>query len=143
MTELTSIQLANQVGYFLRKQGKSEAALRIFRALERYQPNHIYPTLGKGLVLAVQGAFPDAESAFRRVLELSPRHSFALVCLGLARLHQRKADWRSYMHEAQQSQDDSGGRELARDVMSWFDGAGKPREQMTVGATIARLHANP
>ncbi|MGT0193835.1 HrpB1 family type III secretion system apparatus protein [Burkholderia pyrrocinia] len=142
MMELTSVQLANQIGYFLRKQGKGEAALRIFRALERYQSNHVYPVLGKALTLAVQGAFADAETAFRRALELSPRHSFVLACLGLVRLHQRKADWRPYLQEAMQSQDDHGGREIARDLMAWFDDAGKPRERMTIGATIGRLNTS-
>ncbi|KVO23401.1 hypothetical protein WJ74_33775 [Burkholderia ubonensis] len=142
MMDLTSIQHANQIGYFLRKQGKSEAALRIFRALERYQPNRVYPALGKALTLAVRGEFADAETAFRRSIELSPKHSLLLACLGLVRLHQHKADWRSYLQEAMLSKDDHGGGEIAREVLIWFDGAGKPRDRMKVGATIGRLHSN-
>ncbi|MFJ2991435.1 tetratricopeptide repeat protein [Pandoraea sp. NPDC087047] len=139
---MTSIQLANQIGYFLRKQGKGDAALRVFRALERYQPNHVYPALGKALTLAVQGAFADAETAFRRALALSPKHSLVLACLGIVRLQQGKADWRTYLQEAAQCADAHGGNEIAREVLTWFDRAGKPREQMPVSSTLGRLHSN-
>ncbi|WP_063801313.1 hypothetical protein [Burkholderia ubonensis] len=142
MTEPDGIKLANQIGYFLRKQGKIECALRIFRSLERYQPNHMYPVLGRALTLAVQGAFAEAEIAFRRALELSPRHSFVLACLGLVCVQQHKAGWRAYFQEAMQCRDDHGGREIAQDLMTWLDGAAKPQDRMTVGSTIGRLYSS-
>lgn len=102
----------------------------------------MYPVLGRALTLAVQGAFVDAEIAFRRALELSPKHSFVLACLGLVRLQQRKADWRTYFQEAMQCQDDHGGREIARDLMAWLDGAGKQQDRIPVGSTIGRLYSS-
>jgi len=137
--EPTTIQLINRIGYFLRKQGEYEAAERVFRALERFQPEFVYPVLGRALTYAVQGKNSQAVPAFEQVLVRRPTHSFALACLGVARLQNKQGNWRAPLEKAALIDDEHGGQAIARELLQWWDEVKTQPPVPRAGATSDRL----
>lgn len=139
MVDEKIVALINQVGYFLRRKKQFNSALSVFQALQRFQPDRSYPHLGQALVYAEQGQFDEAKLRLQRVLARHPEHSFALACFGLVQLQCGDQSWRGSLQRAARSNDELGGRLMAREILSMIGPPDGPRATAPVASTIGRL----
>lgn len=139
MYNLKTIQLINQIGYYLRKQKKFDAAIRVFKALQNFQPEHIYHQLGQGLVYAVQGKFDETQFYMKRVLTRQPGHSLGMACLGLAKLLSGHQGWRELLMQAAQNNDGLGGGKMAQEILTAMGAAPTKRSTLSSGSSLVRL----
>ncbi|EDT40730.1 HrpB1 family type III secretion system apparatus protein [Burkholderia ambifaria] len=139
MVDEKIVELINQVGYFLRRKKQFDSALRVFQALQRFQPDYSYPHLGQALVYAEQGVFDEAKLRLQLVLARQPEHSFALACFGLVLLQCGEQSWRGSLLRAASSSDELGGRRMAREILSMIGPRERPRTSAQVASTIGRL----
>jgi predicted TPR repeat methyltransferase len=71
------------VGTVLLEAGGLDAALELFEAAARAEPDEPWGHASMGLALHWLGRSDDAEAAYRRALDIDPRHSLALKHLGV------------------------------------------------------------
>ncbi|HDR9511850.1 hypothetical protein C5615_36585 [Burkholderia cepacia] len=134
------VKLANQIGYFLRKKGQFDAALRVFRSLQRMQPDHAYPHMGQALVYAEQGNMDEAKLHLQLVLSRHPNHSLALACLGIAMLLQdSNSNWQDPLSRAADIDDEMGGKSVAQEFLRLMGQGQMKRVNAPVASTARRL----
>ncbi|WP_080424761.1 tetratricopeptide repeat protein [Burkholderia ubonensis] len=140
MHDAEIVELINQIGYFLRRKGQFDSALRVFKALQRMNPDCAYPHMGQALVRAEQGNMEEAKLHLRLVLSRHPDHSFALACLGLAMLQGLESNWRDPLSRAMNIEDGMSGKAVAGEILSML-GPGTPSRVSAapVSSTTRRL----
>jgi tetratricopeptide (TPR) repeat protein len=127
----------NQIGYFLRSKGLYTEARAVFDSLAKYQPDRIYPLLGRALVNAEQERYREAEQDLRLVLAREPGHSFAVAYLALTLRYLGNPNWRSMLTTASRMNDDNGGQIIAANFLRVLEqSVVQPREM----STLSRLN---
>ncbi|MET3633163.1 HrpB1 family type III secretion system apparatus protein [Burkholderia sp. 572] len=139
MADAKIVELINQIGYFLRRKKQFDSALRVFQALQKFQPDYCYPHLGQALVYAERGDIDEAQLHFQLVLSRQPEHSFALACSGLVLLQRGEHEWRGFLQRASSSTDELGGKRMAKEILRMIESRAHPITSAPVVSTIGRL----